>query len=140
MWAMKDDETKKEVGSPLRMRTRHQFGYGPVGSSYQHGYELAHMVLESDVVEEGDLVWTDDLMHKFFDLALPAIHLVEKLNLHLSDQFCYRLSWPSVPGIFLSRDIWVNVSFQVCVFTVTRCVLFDWRWNSIKLERQSLIY
>lgn len=86
--------------SHLRVRTRQCFGFGSNGSGYQHCYELAHMTQESELTDENadDAVWDDDLVQEFYHCSLPPIHLVEKLNLHFSDQFCYRLSWPSCSG------------------------------------------
>ena len=86
------------MGSPLRVRTRQSFGYGAHGSAYQHCYELSHMVMESEEEENMSAVWIDDLMHEFYDLCLPRVKLVEQINLHFSDQFCYRISWPRNKG------------------------------------------
>ena len=82
---------------PLRVRYRHEFGSTSDGLYYQHGYELAHMILEEeeDAVAGAEEVWSDDLIHQFFDKALPCIHLVEKICFYFSDQFSYRISWPS---------------------------------------------
>ena len=87
------------MGSPLRVRSRHDLGYGPFGSFCQHGYELAHMVLESEEIVDGtNIVWTDDLMHKYFDLVLPAVQYVERICYRFSEQFSYRMSWSSCSG------------------------------------------
>lgn len=87
------------MGSPLRVRSRHDLGYGPFGSFCQHGYELAHMVLESEEIVDGtNIVWTDDLMHRYFDLVLPAVQYVERICYRFSEQFSYRMSWSSCSG------------------------------------------
>ena len=89
------------MGSSLRVRTRQSFGFGMSGTTYQHCYELAHMVPEESEMDDDSVEWTDGLMQRFFEIGLPAIHLVEKINLHFSEQFCYRLTWPSCSkGLF----------------------------------------
>ena len=100
--------------SSLRVRTRQSFGFGATGSAYQHCYELAHMtpaVLDSESVNESESsTWDDDLVCEFYQICLPSIHMVEKLNLHLSDQFCFRFSWPPVACKYLkllSYDIFI---------------------------------
>ena len=89
------------MASHLRVRTRQCFGFGANGSGYQHCYELAHMCPESEDEDEDEeeAIWNDDMVQEFYRSILPPIHLVEKLNLHFSDQFCYRLSWPACPGM-----------------------------------------
>ena len=86
------------MGSPLRVRTRQSSSFGLTGITYQHCYELAHMVPEVSEDNES-MEWTEDLMQRFHELSVPAIHLVERINLHLSEQYCYRLTWPTCTGI-----------------------------------------
>ena len=87
------------MGSPLRVRTRQSFGFGLSGTTHQHCYELAHMV-PNESEENESMEWTDDLMQRFYEISVPAIHLVEKINLHFSEQFCFRLTWPNCTGSF----------------------------------------
>lgn len=86
------------MGSSLRMRSYHHSGVVPTGPIFQSRYEIAHMVLETTEVENGQVVWTDDLMHQFYDMCSPDVHFVERVSLYFSGQFCYRLSWPSTEG------------------------------------------
>ena len=86
---------------PLRVRSRHEFGSSADGLYYQHGYELAHMILEETAVADAEEVWLDDLIHQFFERALPCIHLVEKICYYFSDQFSYRISWPSTTSKYV---------------------------------------
>ena len=92
------EKKRKEMGSPLRVRTRQSFGFGLSGTTHQHCYELAHMVPEESEGSES-IEWTDDLMQRLYEISVPAIHLVEKINLHFSEQFCFRLTWPNCTGI-----------------------------------------
>ena len=92
--------------SSLRVRTRQSFGFGATGSGYQHCYELALMTTdeqdpESDNESETS-TWDDDLIHEFHRDSSPSIYMVEKLNLHFSDQFSFRFSWPSVSCEYLN--------------------------------------
>ena len=90
------------MSSSLRVRTRQSFGFGATGSAYQHCYELAHMARNSEIedIDNSDESesWSDDLEERFLRDVTGPIYLVEKMNLHFSDQFCYRLSWPDTPG------------------------------------------
>ena len=89
------------MGSALRVRTRQSFGFGLFGTTYQHCYELAHMVPDNDSDTEDSLTdGTEELMQQFYEVGLPAIHLVEKISLHFSEQFCHRLTWSSRSGDF----------------------------------------
>ena len=83
--------------SSLRVRTRQSFGFGLTGTAYQHCYELAHMIQEAHLTGDDSATWDDDLIQDFYRCSLPSIHLVEKLCLHFSDQFCFRFSWPTHP-------------------------------------------
>ena len=87
--------------SSLRVRTRQTFGFGATGTAYQHCYELAHMTPGAQLTEDDSATWDDDLIQEFYRRSLPSIHLVEKLCLHFSDQFCFRFSWPSRSCKFL---------------------------------------
>lgn len=60
------------MGSPLRVRTRQSFGFGPCGSAYQHCYEMSHMVLESEDREDSSSIWIDDMMHEFYNLCYTS--------------------------------------------------------------------
>ena len=87
------------MASSLRVRTRQSFGFGATGAAYQHCYELAHMTRESEADDdEVSSSWIGDLEEVFHQNMTEPVHLVEKLNLHFSDQFCYRFSWPETPG------------------------------------------
>ena len=80
------------MSSILRVRTRHFFGAGTNGLSLQHSYEIAHMSEETDG-EDDPII--DDVMRKFYELALPAIHCVERLSFYFSNQFSFRIGWSS---------------------------------------------
>ena len=111
------------MGSPLRVRTRQSFGFGQRGSVYQHCYEMSHMILESEDEESSSAEWIDDLMHKFYDLCLPRMKLVEQITLHFSGQFCYRISWPRCKGRF-SFDFFFFCSLvTILVLTIFRKML-----------------
>ena len=130
------------MGSRLRVRSSHHRGLVPSGLIYQHSYELAHMVLESeDEANEEEVVWTDDLMHKFFDLSLPDIKFVERVGLYFSCHFNFRLCWPSCNGmcgqvcLFLSK-----FSFQSYRFIVVCFELFVLESRIIVLAMESMIH
>ena len=90
--------------SLLRVRTRHSFGFESTGSTYRHCYELAHMTKYSELDGESEesVEWSDKVEQEYYQKIIPPIHLVEKLSLRFSDQFCYRLSWPRVTGLYLN--------------------------------------
>ena len=54
---------------------------------------------ELDEESNESVEWSDKLEQEFYEKICPSIYLVEKLNLHFSDQFSYRLSWPSTSGL-----------------------------------------
>ena len=83
------------MGSVLRVRSRHLFGSGSNGMSLQHSYEITHMCVE---VEDGEKPDLDDIMRKFYALALPVIECVEQISFYFSKQFEYRLEWGSESG------------------------------------------